>query len=131
MQTEPSNETQVFERAAYASVALGVVTTLARDRTLGTIIGICVVGLILAALIWASGRGGYRWAIGGLLLWFVYSLGDSLSEHWAAAPEWLHRAFPPSGIGYVRVMSSVTLALMGWALVVYFTKLSKTRTSPP
>jgi membrane protease YdiL (CAAX protease family) len=125
----PSNHVQVFERLAYASVALDAVTTIAQDRALDTIIGVCVVGLILVALIWASGRGGYRWAIGGLLLWFVYGLGDSLSEHWATAPEWLRRVFPPSGNAFVRVMSSVTLALMGWALVVYLTKETKTRTS--
>jgi membrane protease YdiL (CAAX protease family) len=125
----PGNHVQVFERLAYASVALDAVTTIARDRSPETIISVCVVGLILAALVWASGRGGYRWAVGGLLLWFAYSLGDSLSEHWATAPEWLHRVFPPSGNRLVRVMSSVTLALMGWALVVYFTKATKTRTS--
>ena len=124
----PTNHTRVFELLAYASVALDVVGIIAQDREKDTIIGVCVVGSILAALIWASARRGYRWAAGLLVVWFAFSIGDSLSEHWTGAPEWLHRTFPPSGKGYVRLMSSVTLGLMGAALVIYFTKLTKTRT---
>jgi hypothetical protein len=128
-ETPPSNHRQLFEWLAYTSLALDAVTTIALDRTLSTIIGVCVVGAFLAALIWASAQGGYRWAAGGLLLCFAYSIGDAVSEHWAGAPQWLHDAFPPSGNVYVRVTSSVALALMGWALILYFTKLAKTRSS--
>ena len=123
----PHNHRHVFEGLAYTSLALDAGTTIALDRTPDTIIGVCVIGSILAALIWASARRGERWPVGGLLLWFAYSTGDTVSENWAGAPEWLHEAFPPSGNVYVRVIGFVALALLGSALVVYFTKLAKTR----
>jgi hypothetical protein len=62
------------------------------------------------------------------LAWVAYSFADSLSEHWTDAPEWLHRAFPPSEKVYVRLMSSASLTLMGVAMVIYFSKLTQTRT---
>ena len=124
----PTNYTRVFELLAYASLAVDVVSVIVQDREMDTIIYICAVGLILAALIWATARRGYSWAAGLLVVWFAYSLGYDLSERWAGAPEWLHSLFPPSGKGYVRLMSAVSLALLGAALLTYFTKVTKTPT---
>lgn len=124
----PTNYTRVFELLAYAALALDVVSIISDGPEMATVIGVCVYGSILAALIWATARRGYRWTAALLLVWVAYSFADSLSEHWTGAPEWLHRAFPPSAKVYVRLMSSASLVLMGVAMVIYFSKLTKTRT---
>ena len=124
----PTNYTRVFELLAYASLALDAVSAIVQDRDMATITSVCLAVLLIAALIWATARRGYRWAAGLLLVWVAYSFADSLSGHWTGAPEWLHRAFPPSEKVSVRLMSSASLVLMGVAMVIYFSKLTKTRT---
>jgi hypothetical protein len=124
----PTNYTRVFELLAYASLALDAVSAIVQDRDMATITTVCLVVLLIAALIWATARRGYRWAAGLLLVWVAYSFADSLSEHWTGAPEWLHRVFPPSEKVSIRLMSSASLALMGVAMVIYFSKLTNTRT---
>jgi hypothetical protein len=125
----PSNQTQVFERLAYAALAMDLVTVVALDRTPGGLLAAVFVGVILAALIWATARRSNRWTVGGLALWSVYAFGNSLSQHWASAPEWLHSVFPRSASHLVRAEASLSFMLLSNALVIYFVFIAETRTA--
>jgi hypothetical protein len=118
---------QVFKRLACTALAVDIFTAVVSEPTLDTAIGVGVVGGLLVALIWTSARRARRWAVGGLMVYFGYSALATLGELWIAAPDWLRNAFPPSENIYVPVIDVVTLLLMGAALAVYFSNLSKTQ----
>ena len=122
-----NDQTRVFERLAYTALAVDIFTAVASDPALDTAVGAAVVGPAMAVMIWVSARRGYKWAVGGLVLYFAYGVLLSLSELWTAAPEWLRSAFPPSESIYIRVIDAGTLVLMGAALAVYFSSLTRTR----
>ena len=123
----PTNYKRVFELLAYAALALDVVSIISDGPEMATVIGVCVYGSILAALIWATPGE----VIGGQPLFCWCGLPTVLpivSANTGQARQSGCIALPALRKVYVRLMSSASLVLMGVAMVIYFSKLTKTRT---
>jgi hypothetical protein len=118
-----SDHLKLFERIAYGSLAVGLLSTLVDKKSIGDVTFVAfdvAFTAVLALLVWAAARRAHRWAAWVFFVVAGLRILATVGEFWVGGPAWMQEFLKPEAPPTIIELALDVAASLLFVAAFYF-----------